>query len=106
MRLLMISGDRSILQGKRGAFWYTLHELRKHFDRIDIICPHVAQITPLPVDGNGAKPEGGEVHFHPSPRGLWYQPRWILTCGTSLIAQHHIDVMTVHEYPPFYNGCG
>jgi len=110
MKLLMISGDRSILSGKRGAFWYTLQELRKHWDRIDIICPY----APLPScgernTGGGAvssQGNGGDVHFHPSPRGLWYQPLWILHEGKKLFAEHRHDVMTVHEYPPFYNGLG
>lgn len=123
MKLLMISGDRSILCGKRGAFWYTLQELRKHWDRIDVICPRTRCLTPptslshatphTPGEGRGqqtaAMPpvsNGGDVHFHPSPHGLWYQPWWILREGRKLIAQHHHDVMTVHEFPPFYNGCG
>lgn len=106
MKLLMISGDRSILLGKRGAFWYTLQELRKHFDRIDIICPHVSAVVPVPSDHPSDGPKGGEMHFHPSPHGLWYQQRWIQARGSELFNQHHHDVMTVHEYPPFYNGCG
>ncbi|MFH0851336.1 MAG: glycosyltransferase [Candidatus Peregrinibacteria bacterium] len=118
MNLLMISGDRSILRGKRGAFWYTLQELRKHWDRIDIICPH-ASLTPpstsLRAGGRGAQQSavvesfssnGGEVHFHPSPRGLWYQPFWILKRGRQLVSEYHHDVMTVHDYPPFLNGLG
>lgn len=104
MKLLMISGDRSILQGKKGAFWHTLEEMSKHWERIDVICPR----------SEGAKSgkwkvEGGHfanVFFHPSPRGLWYQPWWILIKGDEIIRQYHHDVMTVHEYPPFYNGLG
>lgn len=110
----MISGDRSILCGKRGAFWYTLQELRKHWDRIDIICPHALPAPPSPrISGEsgplletGSRDQRGEVHFHPSPRGLWYQPWWILKEGKKLIAGYRHDVMTVHDYPPFYNGLG
>jgi len=107
MKLLMISGDRSILRGKRGAFWYTLQEMRKHWDRIDIICPH-AHCNPVTGCKSSVevKDGGGEVHFHPSPRGLWYQPFWILHRGKELLNVHHHDVMTVHDYPPFYNGLG
>jgi len=107
MKLLMISGDRSVLRGKRGPFWYTLQEMRKHWDRIDIICPHVHC---NPVTGCRAsvpvRDGGGEVHFHPSPHGLWYQPFWILKRGKELVRREHHDVMTVHDYPPFYNGFG
>lgn len=107
MKLLMISGDRSILHGKRGPFWYTLQEMRKHWDRIDIICPR-APVKRVAEKHHSvpASDGGGEVHFHPSPHGLWYQPFWILKRGKELVAQHHHDVMTVHEYPPFYNGMG
>ena len=98
MNLLMISGDRSILAGKRGAFWYTLEEFSKHWDRIYIICPH--------VDGAGEATEFGNVHFHPNPGGLLTQIGWIERKGRELIAKRHHNVMTVHEYPPFYNGKG
>ncbi len=107
MKLLMISGDRSVLQGKRGAFWYTLEEMSKHWERIDIICPQATK-NQQPATSN----EGivhtffNHVHFHPSPRALWQQPWWILEKGSELIAEHHHDVMTVHSYPPFYNDIG
>ncbi len=135
----MISGDRSILQGKKGAFWYTLQELSKHWERIDIITPppphqsrsssrvaprgsdagqapgplppaHSTGSTSSPQAGSGQAGERGRVFenvfFHPSSRGLWYQPWWILIKGAELIKEHHHNVMTVHDYPPFYNGLG
>ncbi|KKW37608.1 MAG: hypothetical protein UY87_C0088G0004 [Candidatus Peribacteria bacterium GW2011_GWC2_54_8] len=39
MNLLMVTGDRSILEGRRGAFWHTLQGLRAYWERIDILCP-------------------------------------------------------------------
>ncbi|MBI3336795.1 glycosyltransferase family 4 protein [Candidatus Peregrinibacteria bacterium] len=99
MKLLMISGDRSVLQGKKSAFYYTLEEFCKHWERIDII-------TPITDHSLGTTNLFGKVFFHPSPRGLWYQSWWILKKGKELIAEYHHDVMTVHEYPPFYNGLG
>lgn len=102
MKLLMISGDRSVVSGKKGAFWYTLEELARHWERIDVICPatqdarnKTQETRPFP-----------SVFFHPSPYGLWCQPRWIVSRGALLHAEHGYDVMTVHEYPPFYNGRG
>jgi glycosyltransferase involved in cell wall biosynthesis len=59
-----------------------------------------------PADGGKGLGIEGNVFFHPSPHGLWYQPAWILKKGKELSADHPIDVMTVHEYPPFYNGMG
>lgn len=99
-KLLMISGDRSVLAGKRGAFAQMLEEFSKHWDRIDIITPHVATHYSLPTTHHP------NVFFHPCPHSLWYQPFWIRKKGMELIAAHHHDVMTVHEYPPFYNGIG
>jgi glycosyltransferase involved in cell wall biosynthesis len=48
----------------------------------------------------------GNVFFHPCPYGLLAQPWWIEQKGKELIAAHGHQVMTVHEYPPFYNGIG
>ena len=100
MKLLMISGDRSILQGKKGAFWYTLEAFRKHWDRIDIITPYAPKMK------SKSDSVVGDVFFHPCPSGLWYQSTWIEKKGQELFEKHHHDVMTVHEYPPFYNGSG
>lgn len=97
--LLMISGDRSILAGKQGAFWYTLQELSKHWERIDVI-------TPRSQESVARGQDFPNVFFHPSPKGLWYQPFWISKKGSALCADRKYDVMTIHEYPPFYNGIG
>ncbi len=115
MKLLMISGDRSLAAGKAGAFSETLGELCKHFERIDILCP-IPNPNPSPAHSTGSGQAGrGEnqvrvihdkVYIHPSPHGLWYQPFWILKKGKELFAVHHHEVATVHEYPPFYNGIG
>lgn len=106
MNLLMISGDRSMLAGKQGAFWYTLEEFRKHWERIDIICPR-GEENPKTRDGSVRTYDFfGNVYFHPSPHGLWRQPQWIRFRGEQLIERYKHKVMTVHEYPPFYNGVG
>lgn len=97
----MISGDRSVLSGKKGAFWQTLEEFHKHWDRIDVVCPRASSEFRIP-----SSEFFGNVHFHPSPWSLWRQPEWISKKGSELIAAHRHDVMTVHEYPPFYNGIG
>ncbi|MFA7717983.1 MAG: glycosyltransferase [Candidatus Absconditabacterales bacterium] len=86
-----------------------LQEFRKHWDRIDIICPRVPH--PSKNNGSGAlveesSPIGGSVFFHSCPLHLFYQPLWIMKKGRALVREHGHDVMTVHEYPPFYNGVG
>jgi glycosyltransferase involved in cell wall biosynthesis len=109
----MISGDRSMLAGKQGAFFYTLEELSKQWERIDVICPAISyeneKSRVLRKTYNSQLMTHNffsNVFFHPSPHPLWLQPWWILKKGKELIAKHHHAVMTVHEYPPFYNGIG
>lgn len=124
MNLLMISGDRSMLAGKQGAFWYTLEALSKEWDRIDVICPYVAtgyendKLRDKKISRNSkfsvrtartggeARSFFGNVYFHPSPYSWWRQPQWIMQQGKKLLLQYQHAVMTVHEYPPFYNGIG
>ncbi|PJE51072.1 MAG: hypothetical protein COV29_02245 [Candidatus Yanofskybacteria bacterium CG10_big_fil_rev_8_21_14_0_10_36_16] len=102
MKLLMISGDRSLALGKRGAFYNTLEEFSKYWDRIDIVCPRVVSYQ-LPAT---SYQPFGNVFVHPSPWPLWRQLEWILKKGKELYAEHNFNLMTVHEYAPFYNGIG
>ena len=108
MNLLMISGDRSILEGRKGAFWYTLQGLRKHWERIDVICPRPK--SPAKASGESCKVardlEQGSVFFHPHKGGLLSQSSWIVLKGSALHKEHQYAAMTIHEYPPFYNGRG
>lgn len=112
MNLMMIGGDRSILQGKKGAFWNTLSELSKHFQRIDVICPRGPRIA-IRTSDFGINVQDvipgtpfSNVFFHPNPRALWYQGEWIYKKGSEIINTSKPGAMTVHEYPPFYNGAG
>lgn len=114
-KLLMISGDRSLAEGKRGAFYNTLEEFHKHWDRIDIICPRVKIPNPKPQIPNksqipDSKPQTlnyfENVFVHSSPWPLIFQPWWILKKGRQIYDEQRFDLMTVHEYPPFYNGIG
>ncbi|MGH7805554.1 MAG: hypothetical protein ACREQJ_14495, partial [Candidatus Binatia bacterium] len=97
-KLLMISGDRALAGGARGAFHATLESFRRHWDRIDVICPRVG--------GAGERLVFAGVAVHPSPWALPLQWRWIASKGAELVARHGHDLATVHEYPPFYNGLG
>ncbi len=102
----MISGDRSLAEDKRGAFYNTLEEFHKHWDRVDIIVPRIKnyELRITNVFGN--------VFIHTSPWTLIFQPFWIYreglrilkANGYSLMAKNYL--MTVHDYPPFYNGLG
>ena len=104
MRLLMISGDRSLQHGRKGAFHGLLEEFRTHWDRIDVICPHDV-LSDLSPDAKSFSPMD-KVFVHPGKASVFRQPSFIVHKGRELIAQHHHDVMTVHDFPPFYNGRG
>jgi glycosyltransferase involved in cell wall biosynthesis len=98
-KLLMISGDRMVAQGKQGAFYATLKGLSKHMERIDVICPRVpVQRYNMVLFGN--------VYIHPAPVPRLLQSLWIWWRGRQLVRQHQSQVVTVHEYAPFYNGVG
>jgi len=130
MKLLMVSGDRSLLTGKRGAFFEMLGEFSKHWERIDIIMPRgegrmAKKNGEARNQESGIRNQGSEtrsqvpdlkegvahqefpnVFLHPSPYGLLMQPYWIKTKGLELWNLHKHQTMTVHDYPPFYNGIG
>ncbi len=97
-KLLMISGDTALATGKKGAFYNTVEELHKYWDRIDIICPSIGNKEPVSLFEN--------VFFHPCPYSIILQPAWIYRKGIEIYNEQKFDVMTVQEYPPFYNGMG
>lgn len=78
----MISGKGAgeTARGKRNAFWNTLEELHKYFDRIDVIAPRISN-NKLQISN-----EFPNVHFHEKYDG------------------QQANVMTVQEYAPFRNG--
>ena len=104
--MLMVSGDRALAEGKRGAFYNTLEEFHKYWDRVDIICPRVKS------EKLRVKNLFGNVFIHPAPWPLLLQPFWILREGLRILKTGNCKPetvnyhMTVHEYPPFYNGIG
>ncbi|KKT52730.1 MAG: Glycosyl transferase group 1 [Candidatus Yanofskybacteria bacterium GW2011_GWF1_44_227] len=126
----MISGvgASALAEGKRGAFYNTLEEFHKHWDRIDIICPRVRNdrglLAPAAAGKGALRYENkffGNVFIHPSPWPKILQPFWIYFEGLKILSANggllggkdrHWElenqnwVMTVHEYPPFYNGLG
>jgi len=119
-KLLMISGDRSLAEGKRGAFYNTLEEFRKYWDRIDVICPKVQPSSRAQAEGSpksNLRPElrprevqsrqpFSNVFIHPSSWPLIFQHFWIWKKGGQLFKENKFDLITVHDYPPFYNGIG
>jgi len=97
MKLLFISGDTALAQGKKGPFYYLLEEFSKYWERIDIICPKTSQKI-FNVFGN--------VFIHSSNKSRILQPWFILKKGTELYKEQKFDIFGIHSYPPFYNDIG
>lgn len=99
-KLLMITGRGSavdLASGKRGAFYNMLEEFHKYWERIDIITPKVEK----PVQSIF-----GNVFIHSSPWPLLFHPVFFIRKALEIYRRQKFDLMTVHEYPPFYNGIG
>lgn len=109
-KLLMITGlgsARDLAFGKKGAFYNTLEEFHKYWARIDIICPKINH-------NNSGNPNPksktiilfDNVYLHISPWPLFFHPAWFLKKGLEIYKEQKFDLMTVQDFPPFYNGIG
>lgn len=111
----MITGlgsAKDLASGKRGAFYNTLEEFSKYWERIDIICPRISRGS-LKGGSTSRDPEVepprllfGNVYLHISPWPLIFHPLWFLKKGIEIYKNQKFDLMTVQEFPPFYNGIG
>jgi len=116
MKLLMITGlgsARDLASGKKGAFYNMLEEFHKYWERIDIIAPRVqfpisnfqfpnkSQIT---NSKSQTQILFGNIYIHISPWPLMFHPFWFLKKALQVYKEQKFDLMTVHEFPPFYNG--
>jgi len=91
-----------LAQGKKGAFYYTLEEFSKYWERIDVVCPKVHQTSnPEPLTKIF-----GNVFIHSSCCPLIFQPFFIYKKGKEIFKEQKFNLFTVHSYPPFYNDLG
>ena len=101
-KLLFISGDTALAQGKKGPFYYLLEEFSKYWERVDIICPRIPRTSnfehPTKIFDN--------VYIHSSQKFLIFQPWFILKKGKEIYQKEKFDVFGIHSYPPFYNDMG
>ena len=104
MKLLMITGDRSLAQGKKGPFYYMLEEFSKYWERIDVICPRIS--NKRSDQTSQTNQPFSNVFIHSSNLSLIFQPWFILKKGAEVFKQQKFDLFTVHSYPPFYNDIG
>lgn len=97
MKLLMITVDSAVAQGRKGPFYYMLEEFSKYWERIDVICPKTKQKV------NNVHEN---VYIHGFPRLMWRQPWFIFKKGLEIYKKEKFDLFTVHNDPPFYNDIG
>src|SRR3989344_6732450 len=115
-KLLMMTGvgsAKDLASGKKGAFYNTLEEYSKYWDRIDIIAPKILNFKSEIL--NKSKTQNsksqtvilfGNVYIHISPWPLIFHPIFFIKKGLEIYKEQKFDLMTVHEFPPFYNGIG
>jgi len=95
-------GGNKLASGERGAFYNTLEEFHKYWERIDIITPG----RQTPNSEIQTSNLFSNVFIHSSDRPLIFQPWFISKKGAEIYKKQKFDLVTVHEYPPFYNGIG
>ena len=98
MNILMMSGDTSVVQGKRGPFHNTLDEFSRYWDKVDIIVPPLQGVSRYDCFRN--------VTFYPSPWIKLLQPLFILRKGLKLASERRYDIVVSHDYGLFMNGRG
>lgn len=96
--MMMVSADRGVVAGERGPFYYMLEEFSRHWERVDVIGTRPAKVERTTVFGN--------VHLHHPSTGKLAQAGFIARTGRALAAERAYDVITSHDYDPFYNGLG
>lgn len=105
-----LGSARGLASGKKGAFYNTLEEFSKYWSRIDIICPQVPRSSRSPASGTSGMILFGNVFLHISPWPLIFHPFWFLKKAFQILRADHRGLktdgyfMTVHDFPPFYNG--
>lgn len=100
-KLLMVPGlgaVEGLVQGKKNALYNTLEEFHKYWERIDIIVPKTKHQSVQALFSN--------VFIHPSSWPLLLYPFFFIIKAVSLHNRIKFDLVTVHEFPPFYNGIG
>ena len=99
MRLLMVSGDRQVVVGEKGPFYWMQREFSRHFDRVDVLVPRPAKpATVLEIHER--------VHFHPAPGPRSRAAKWIARKGGELLREHGHALIVSHDYGWFRNGVG
>jgi glycosyltransferase involved in cell wall biosynthesis len=95
MRLLMISGDPTVPQGKKGVFYNMLAEFSKYWDEISVICPAKKGSKQITIHE--------KVTFYPENTPHLFGAYNIYKRGAKLLKGGY-NLISVHESPMFQNG--
>jgi len=95
----MVSGDRQVVVGEKGPFWWMQREFSRHFERIDVLCPR-------PTRELLVRTIHERVHFHPAEVPPGRSAGWISRAGEALVSEHGHALIVSHDYGWFRNGVG
>lgn len=91
LNLLIISGDNSIVEGKKGAFFNSLSLFSKEFGQIFVICPPAKKQELIKVADN--------VHIFSLKRTLYsFTPMAISKLIKEICRNFHVDMAMAHSY--------
>lgn len=89
MRVLMISGDVSVIKGVDGPFTLTLTELSKYWDEIDVLCPGL---------------HGIERQFSPHVHLKGVRKFFLFIDLIRILKNKKYDLIVCHDYGLMLNG--
>ena len=98
MNILMMSGDTTMVQGRQGAFYNTLDEFARYWEKVDIIVPPITGISRYDCFRN--------VSLYPSPWPKMMQKLFISVKGQELASEREYDMIVSHDYGLSLNGRG
>ena len=87
--LLMFSGDRDVVAGRRGPFYFTLGGLAREFGRIDVLTPRVPDAKPRTLHQR--------VHVHPSTSGRLRHASWLMRRASALASERRYHLIVSHD---------
>lgn len=96
LSLLMFSGDRDVVTGRRGPFYFTLGGLAREFDHIDVLTPRVPDAESRTLHQR--------VHVHPSTSGRLRHAWWLMRRASALASERRYHLIVSHDYGIFSNG--
>lgn len=91
MNLLMISSNTKVAAGLRsGNFYNNLTYFGRHFNRVDVICPHVKEAAVKKINAN--------VFIHSLPKGKLLESYYVYKKGLEIFSLTKPNLISAHAY--------